>query len=178
MFILDLTLIFAIIFVILIVSTVIATIWASVPFVPTPRKTIDAMIKAAELKGDETVYDLGAGDGRMLIRVKKKYPNITAIGYEIVPLVWFMGWLRTFVSRSGVKLKFGNSFKADIGDADCILLYMITRLMALFAKKFDKELRPGTKVISHGFQFKDREYIKMIEVPGMLGMTRVYVYEW
>ncbi|HCI04210.1 MAG: methyltransferase [Candidatus Peribacteraceae bacterium] len=161
------------------VSTVIGTIWAKVPFVPTPKKTNLAMIEAAELKGNEVVYDLGSGDGRMLIRAKKKYPGIRATGYEIVPMVWFLGRIRKIFLRSDVDLRFGDAFKADISDADCIFLYMTTNLMVKLGKKFDKELKPGTKVISHAFQFWDKTPIKEVEVPAYFGcVDKIYVYEW
>ncbi len=161
------------------VTTVIGTIWAKVPFVPTPKKTNMAMIEAAGLKGSEVVYDLGAGDGRMLIRAKKKYPGIKAIGYEIVPVVWFLGRMRKTFLRSDVDLRFGDAFKADVSDADCVFLYMITSLMVKLSKKFDAELKPGTKVLSHAFQFWDKTPIKELEVPSHFGGTdRIYVYEW
>src|SRR3989338_8998163 len=153
------------------VSTVVASIWASVPFVPTPKRTVDKMIELADLKGGETVYDIGAGDARMLIRVAKKYPGIKAVGYEIVPLVWMLGKLRILFCRSSVRLNFGNSLRADVSDADCVLMYMITGLMPKFAKKFDKELKHGTKVISHGFKFPDRPFLSSAEVHGMLGIN-------
>ncbi len=159
--------------------TVIATLWANVPFVPTPKRTAEAMIKEAGLKGNETVYDLGAGDARMLVQAKRMHPRINAIGYEIVFFVWLLGKIRTSVTKSEVKLHFKNSFKADLRDADCILLYMISCLMPKFRKKFDSELKPGTKVISHAFQFKDKTPVRTIDVPTRFkGVDKVYVYEW
>ena len=168
-----------ILFIIVLVFTVVATIWARVPFVPTPKKTAKVMLDAAELQGNETVYDLGAGDGRLLIRAKREYPGITAIGYEIVPVVWFLGRMRALFSRTGVQMKFGNAFKVNVSDADCIFLYLITSLMPKLRDKFDRELKPGTRVISHTFSFKGLEPVSTIDVPGLLGgKSKVYVYEW
>ncbi|MBU0767391.1 SAM-dependent methyltransferase [Patescibacteria group bacterium] len=164
---------------IVLVATVIGTIWVRVPFVPTSKKTSKVMLDAADLKGDETVFDLGAGDGRLLIRAKRAYPRIKAIGYEIVPVVWFLGFIRALFSRTGVQMKFGNAFKADVSDADCIFLYLITSLMPILKEKFDRELKPGTRVISHTFSFKDVKPVRTIDVPGLLGgRSKVYVYEW
>lgn len=164
--------------ILVLVTTAVFTLWAKVPFVPTPRRTGEAMLKAADLKGDETIYDLGAGDGRLLIRAKRAHPGIKAVGYEIVPFVWFLGRLRVLFSREDVTLQWGNALTKDIRDADCVFVYLITELMPLFEKKFNEELKPGTKVISHAFKFPEREPKQKLVVPEWIGRKRIYVYEW
>jgi len=174
----DITIGFTILLIFALVVTAIYTIWARVPFVPTPKKTVNAMLDIAKLKGDEVVYDLGAGDGSLLIRAKRRHPGIRAIGYELVPFVWFLGILRKFFSRSKIELKWGNALKANVSDADCIFLYLITSVMPKFKAKFDRELKPGTKVISHVFHIPGKEPIGKYNVSGLLGKGVVYYYEW
>ncbi|MBI2117535.1 hypothetical protein HYT95_01415, partial [Candidatus Peregrinibacteria bacterium] len=102
----------------------------------------------------------------------------TALGYEIVPAVWFFGFLWCALMRSGVRLKLGNAFRADVRTADVIFLYMNPSCMEKFAAKFDRELRPGTLVISHTFCFPDRHPIEECRVPLWRGDAKLFLYRW
>ncbi len=130
-----------------------------VPYVPTSRATVDRMLRLAELQGDETVMDLGAGDGRLLIAACKKYPGVRAVGIEYVPTVWLLGWLRIKVSglSSRIAWKLGDARKADVSRADTVFLYVSPNLMAVLEDKFDRELHPGTVVIANSFSFPGRD---------------------
>lgn len=149
-----------------------------VPYVPTSRRVARAMVELAHLRGDEVVFDLGAGDGRILRTAKRMFPGITAIGYEIVPAVWFFGFLWCALTRSGVCLKHGNSLLADIHRADVVFFYMFPSVMAKFAEKFDRELRPGTIVVSHAFLFPNHHPIKERSVPSWRGDAQLFLYRW
>jgi SAM-dependent methyltransferase len=150
-----------------------------VPYVPTRSKVAEAMVRLAELKPGDIVYDLGAGDGRLLLHATSLRPDITAIGYEIVPTVWFWGWLRSKVARSKVRMVLGDALQADLRDASVIFLYLMPHLMQTLEEKFDRELRPGTRVISNKFTFPGRTPAKVVEVPHISwGGKKVHVYEW
>ncbi|OGJ57704.1 hypothetical protein A3H22_03335 [Candidatus Peribacteria bacterium RIFCSPLOWO2_12_FULL_55_15] len=149
-----------------------------VPYVPTPRRVARVMVELARICGDELVFDLGAGDGRVLRTAKRMFPDITAMGYEIVPAVWFFGFLRCVLTRSGVHLKFGDAFRVDVRMADVIFLYMSPAYMEKFAVKFDRELRPGTFVVSHTFRFPDRHPIEERRVPLRRGDAKLFLYRW
>ncbi len=153
-------------------------IFVRVPWVPTPRPVIEAMVRAAELRGGETVYDLGAGDARILIAAKRASPGIRAVGYEIAPLPWLAGRLRIWLSGQDVRLIYGNSSKADLRDADRIFLYLFPSVMPRLERKFQKELRPGTRVISHAFRFPTKEISREVPLDFWKKRRRLYVYEW
>tara|TARA_Y100000310_G_C20633356_1_gene789829 strand:- start:83 stop:628 length:546 start_codon:yes stop_codon:yes gene_type:complete len=174
----DFLLLLVIILTAIIVVTAVAHIWADVPFVPTPRKVGEEMLDFVELKGKEVVYDLGAGDARLLIAAKRRYPSITATGVEIVPTVWAYGRLRIWLSRQKVKLFLRSVLVQDVSDADCIFLYLIPGLMQKLEKKFDKELKPGTKVVSYAFPFPTKKPIKEKSVPWLKGKSKLFLYEW
>src|SRR3989338_853113 len=91
MLLVDLVILFTIVLIVVLVVTGAYGLWVRVPFVPTPSHVADAMVAAARLRGDERVYDLGAGDGTILIHAKRAHPGISAIGVEIVPTVWLWG---------------------------------------------------------------------------------------
>ena len=159
--------------------TMIGALWVRVPFVPTSHRTAQTMLNLAALRPGETLYDLGAGDARLLIYAKRQIPTIRAIGYEIVPAVWLLGKIRILLSRQDVQLRFCNALKADLRDADCIVLYLITDVMPKFAAKFQRELKPGTRVISHAFPLPGYTPMETVAVPGLCGgKSRVYVYKW
>ena len=81
-----------------------------------------------------------------------------------MPLPWLYGLCRQWWLRTKVVTHCRNSFTADLRDADIIFLYLFPKEMDKLAKKFDEELRPATRIVSHSFTFKDREPIEVIEV--------------
>jgi len=174
-------------FAIVILMTMLASLWLLVPYVPTPRKVVQFMIDKANLKGDETVYDLGCGDARILIAAKKKYPDITAIGYELPIGVWMIAKFMVWKSGLPITIHLQNYLKPNLSDADVIFLYLVPEVMHKLRKKLNEELGKGTKVISHGFAFPDKEPIEVercplpswhIMRPPKKKGPRVYVYEW
>lgn len=175
---LDLLLLFIIILTAIIVVTAISHIWADVPFIPTPRCVWEEMLKMAKLSGKEKVYDLGAGDARLLIAAKRAHPSITAVGVEIVPTIWTLGKFRIWLSRQKIEFFLRNVLTQDVSDADCIFLYLIPGLMQKLEKKFDAELTPGTKVISYAFYFPSKKPVKEQSVKGLAGKTKLRLYEW
>lgn len=169
---------FLIIFVVLFCITMILNAWYAIPSVPSPHTVIATMLELAELKEGQTVYDLGAGDGRLLIDAKKKVPSIRAIGCELIPTIWAFGKLRILLSRQDVTLLLKDALKQDVSDADVVLLYLFPALMDRLAERFDTMLRPGTRVISHTFRFHGKTPIAERKVHGYWGETMVYVYQW
>lgn len=154
--------------------TVILHLFLPVPYVPTPRVVIDRMVELAKLRGDEVVLDLGAGDGRILITAKKKYPGLRARGYEVVPTIWLLGKIRSWWSGVEVDLKLGSIERANTREADAIFLYLIPSLMKKLERKFDGELKKGTRVISSGFAFPAKQPLHSEVYQG----KKLFVYEW
>ncbi len=150
-----------------------------VPFVPTPYPVIRAMIRMADMKGKEVVYDLGAGDGRLLQEVLRIHPEATAIGCEVIPTVWLLSQARRVVRRTPFVLKLKDALKEDVSKADRVFLYLFPSVMADLARKFDRELHPGTVVISNTFKIPGKTEEAVEEVRLVSGrVVRVYVYRW
>lgn len=145
-----------------------------VPYVPTSVNVARAMVKIAGLKGHETVMDLGAGDGRVLIEASKIHPGLTAIGIEYVPTVWIIGKMHIRWHGASVQLRLGDALKADVSGAHAIFLYLSPNLMQKLQAKFDAELPKGTSVISHTFKFAGREPQEEVQV----GRQVVRKYIW
>ncbi|TSC59785.1 MAG: SAM-dependent methyltransferase [Candidatus Peregrinibacteria bacterium Greene0416_62] len=163
---------------VLIAITFIAHLWVPVVYVPTPHAVVKEMVELADLKPGDRVYDLGAGDARLLIAAKRKEPGITAIGCELIPTVWAFGQFCIWKSGQKVTLRFQNILRCDLRDADCVFLYLIPSLMEKLKEKFDQELRPGTRVVAYVFKIPGKEPEKEVKVPWMGGERAVRVYRW
>ncbi len=159
--------------------TFLIHLWWGVPYVPTPMPIVRAMVQAARLRPGQIVYDLGAGDARLLIEAKRAQSGIQAIGFEVVPTIWLLGVARIALSRLKVSFYCKSLFSRNLSDADVIFLYLSPSMMKKLEQKFSSELRPGTRVISNGFYFKGREPAETISTPVFLwGKQRVFVYIW
>ena len=158
--------------------TAVCALWSRVPFVPTTGSIAQTMIHEAQLRPGDKVYDLGAGDGRLLILAQREEPTVIAVGFEIVPVVWLFAQVRILLSRSSARVYLKNAFRQDLRDADCILLYLIPAVLKTLAPKLDRELKPGARVISHAFSLPGRLPTREVIVPRRFGKSKVYVYEW
>jgi precorrin-6B methylase 2 len=174
----NLLIVFCVLSVVFLVVTAVAYIFIAVPFIPTSRKVINEIIKFSDLEDGDFFYDIGAGDGRVLIAAKKKFPSINVIGIEFVPTIWLIGKLRILFSGVNVKFFCGDALKHDLSNANCIFLYLIPSIMEKLEEKFDKELKPGTRVISYAFYFSNRKPIKEIPVPWISGERKLRMYHW
>ncbi len=137
------------------------------PFVPSNRKRHRTMLKLADLKDDDIVYDLGCGDGRLVFEASRYAKR--AIGYELsIPLVLF-GKLRQLFSRRNAHIRFGNIWKQDYKDADVIFCYLMPKAMTTFYKEVWPHLKSGTRVVSNAFEIHEIKPVKKEE--------RVYLYK-
>ena len=170
--------VFCVLFTLFIVATVIGHIFVAVPYIPTPRSVLRQAITFAGIQDGDTVYDLGAGDGRMLILVKKQFPHAKAIGIEFLPSIWLLGKVSIWLSRQKVLFLCADALQQDVRDADCIFLYLIPSLMRQLEDKFNVELRPGTKVVSYTFSFYNRQPQKEMLVRWFFWQRKMYLYVW
>ena len=124
-----------------------------VVFVPTPQEVVDAMLKVARVGKGDVLYDLGSGDGRIPITAARKYGIARAIGIDINPER--IKEANENLSKAGVggRVRFVNAdlFESDLSDATVITLYLLPALNLKLLPKLLKEVKPGTRVVSHAF---------------------------
>lgn len=139
------------------------------PFVTTPSSIIKEMIKFAKINSEDTVIDLGSGDGRVLFECAKICKK--AIGYEINPFL--VAWAKIIIltnskpSKAGVKWQ--NYNNANLSQANVVFLYSIRGFLPKLENKLKKELQPNTKIVSYKFPLFNFKLIKKTK-------TNIYLY--
>lgn len=128
------------------------TLGADVPYVPTPQPVVDRMLEMAEVDENDVVYDLGSGDGRIVIRAAETYGS-RGVGIEIDPER--VRDARENAREAGVsdlvEFRQGDLFEADISEATVVTLYLLPEVNLKLRPLLFEQLRPGTPVVSHGF---------------------------
>jgi ubiquinone/menaquinone biosynthesis C-methylase UbiE len=121
-------------------------------FVPTPPEVVEAMLKLANVTGKDTVYDLGCGDGIIVATAAQKH-GARAVGIDIDPQR--VKEANERVQKAGVtdKVKIMNAdlFETDISPATVVTLYLLPSLNQKLIPKLNKELKPGTRIVSQSF---------------------------
>jgi precorrin-6B methylase 2 len=123
-----------------------------VPFVPTPQPVVDRMLSLADVKKNDVLYDLGSGDGRIVITAAKRY-GVQGVGIDLDPVR--IAEARANARKAGVEgqVKFvsGDLFKADLSDATVVTLYLLDSINRELRPQLWKQLKVGTRVVSHAF---------------------------
>ncbi len=157
-----------IIVLIYLLSLIIGLIWArGVPFVSLSKKQLRAVDKNIKLKPDDKVVDLGCGDARVL-RMFEKQGVKDLTGYEINFWAYLLAKIKNKLLKSKSKVYFKNFKKVDLSEYNVIFCYLLDYYLNSLKEKFDKELKPGTKIISHSFSIKNWHKPEKIE--------RMFVY--
>jgi ribosomal protein L11 methylase PrmA len=138
-----------------------------VMYVPTPPEVVDAMLKLAKVSKADVVYDLGSGDGRIPIAAAKQY-GARAVGIDVDPER--IKESNANASKEGVSARVTfrqeDLFTADISEASVVTLYLLSGLNLKLLPKLNKELRPGTRVVSHAFDMGGIKPRATIDVGG------------
>jgi SAM-dependent methyltransferase len=125
-------------------------------FVPTPNDVVTKMLEMARVSAKDVVYDLGCGDGRIVITAAQKY-GARGVGVDIDPQRIKEARQNASRGKVGDKVRFieGDLFETDISEASVVTLYLLTELNLKLRPKLMKELKPGTRVVSHAFAMGD-----------------------
>jgi SAM-dependent methyltransferase len=121
----------------------------SAPFVPTARKTLNTMMELAEMKHGKVVYDLGCGDGRIVLEAAKR--GAIATGYEFSFPTFLIAFVRTRGTQNA-HVRFANFWKQDYRNANVIFCYLLVEPMKRFYSDIWPTLKPGCRVVSHVFK--------------------------
>lgn len=144
-----------------------------VMFVPTPPDVVDAMLALAEVGSRDILYDLGSGDGRIVIAAARKY-GARGVGIELNPELVREASENARKAGVGDRARFRSDdlFEANISEATVVTLYLLESLNEKLRPKLLRELRPGTRIVSHRFRMGDWQPERALSV----GSRAVYLW--
>lgn len=149
-----------------------------VPYVPTPPPVVRRMLELAKVGPEDIVYDLGCGDGRILLTAVKEFKAKKAVGIE--KREDLVKEAKKNISREGLSERIeiipGDMFEIPIRDATVVTLFLLPSVNDLLKPKFSKELRPGTRIVSHEFKISGWKPIVEEEVREGYVRHKLYLY--
>jgi len=144
-----------------------------VPYVPTPQPVVDAMLKVAAVTKGDLLYDLGCGDGRIVVTAAKTY-GARGTGFDLNPER--IKEANENARQAGVEklVKFveKNLFETDVSEASVVTLYLLPDVNLRLRPKLLRELKVGSRIVSHAFDMGDWKPDKKLDVEGRL------IYFW
>jgi len=148
------------------------------PFVPTPEEVVARMLELAEIKAGDVLYDLGSGDGRIVIAAAKNY-SIKAVGFEIDPALAEES--RRKIKLEGlenlVEIREQDIQLVDLSPASVVTMYLYPSANIRLRRAIQSQLKPGSRVVSHQFDMGDWTPLKTEQVKDSSGLTRT-IYLW
>ena len=128
------------------------------PPVPTKPERIRKALRLANIQPNEVLYDLGAGDGRVLLIAAREF-GVRAVGIEVGPMQCVLIWLRAVASGFGnsIQVCWGNFYKADLRDADVVFVYATSKEVAKLAPHLERQMKKGARVVSISADFPEWE---------------------
>lgn len=144
-----------------------------VPYVPTPPEVVDEMLRLAEVGPDDRLYDLGSGDGRIVITAAERF-GTRGIGIDIDPERVEEANANAEAANVTDLVEFREQdlFETDFSDATVVTLYLLSEVNLRLRPRLLQELEPGTRIVSHAFNMGDWEPEAVVDVDGRM------VYYW
>jgi SAM-dependent methyltransferase len=150
-----------------------------VHYVPTPEAVVEKMLELAKVGKDDVVYDLGCGDGRIVITAAQKY-GARGVGVDIDPQR--IKESNENAKKAGVtdRVKFlqKDLFELDFSEATVVTLYLLPALNLKLRPKLLRDLKPGTRIVSHAFDMGDWKPDQVVTVPSDGSFLDITVYYW
>jgi precorrin-6B methylase 2 len=149
-----------------------------VVYVPTPNDVVAKMLEIAQVKTADVVYDLGCGDGRIVVTAAKK-TGCQATGFDIDPQR--VREARANVKKNGVEklvsIKQADIFKLDLSPASVVTLYLLPRLNVQLIPQLEK-LKPGSRIVSHDFDMEGVKPEKIVNFVSEEDNVSHTIYFW
>ena len=136
-----------------------------VPYVPTPQEVVERMLSLAQVKKGDVVYDLGSGDGRIVVTAAKKY-GVKAIGFEIDPER--IKESHENIKKAGVEnlveIRQQDIRTVDLSGATVLTMYLLPEVNLMIRPNIWKQMKPGSRVVSHDFDMGDWKPLKTEQI--------------
>jgi protein-L-isoaspartate O-methyltransferase len=149
------------------------------PYYPTPEAIVEKMLRFGEVKPGEKVYDLGSGDGRIVIMAAKKF-KANAVGVEFDDGLWKQSSerIRKLGLTANARIIHGDLLLQDYSDADLLTVYLLPMSNDKVTPILEKQLKKGTRIVAHDFEFSawKPEKIQDIDDDGDGRSHRLFLY--
>jgi predicted RNA methylase len=147
-------------------------------FVPTPEDVVEEMLELANVRKDDVVYDLGCGDGRIVVAAAKRY-GCKAVGYDIDEDCVRLSLENVKKNRveNLVRIEHEDLFKVDLSKADVVMLYLLPNLNVKLIPQLER-LKPGSRIVSHAFDMRGIKPDKVIPFESTEDGIERNVYLW
>lgn len=148
------------------------------PYIPTPQIVVERMLQAARVKPGDMVYDLGSGDGRVVITAAQKF-GARAVGVEILPDLCqkAVDKIKALGLEDRVSMIEGSALRVDLSPADVVTMFFLTTSNERLKPNLEKFLKPGARVVSNEFPIKGWKWSEVVHIKvGSMDHT-IYVYE-
>jgi precorrin-6B methylase 2 len=149
-----------------------------VPYVPTPQEVVERMLELAQVKKGDVVYDLGSGDGRIVVTAAKKY-GVKAIGFEIDPER--IKESAENIKKAGVghlvEIRQQDIRTVDLSPATVLTMYLLPEVNLMIRPNIWKQMKPGSRVVSHDFDMGDWKALKTENIKDGSGWDHT-LYLW
>ena len=152
------------------------------PYISLPKRALRDVVRAMAIKSDDVVYDLGCGDGRVLIECCRNEPNARYIGIDKSLIAITMAKINLIISKNlskNIKISRSDIFKENLTSATCIYMYLYPKVLDKLIPKLEKELASRTRVISCSFPLKSRQPFQVINLEENNRLARkIFVYQF
>ncbi len=147
--------------------------WKDVPYVPTPQGVVDAMLDLAGVTQADVVYDLGSGDGRIVLTAATSY-EARAVGIDHDPRL--IEWSRQKALEAGVvdlaTFRQEDLFESDFREASVVTMYLTPKFMKKLSPNLLEQLQPGTRIVTHKYKIPGWTPFRKVKVK----RRSVYLY--
>jgi protein-L-isoaspartate O-methyltransferase len=135
------------------------------PYLPTPQTIVERMLQLGELKQGEKMYDLGSGDGRIVIQAARKY-KADAYGVELDESLVKQSTerIRTLGLSAAAHIIKGDLLQQDYSSADLVTIYLLPVAIEKVTPILDKQLKKGARVVAHDFEFFEWKPAKIVDI--------------
>jgi ubiquinone/menaquinone biosynthesis C-methylase UbiE len=148
------------------------------PYIPTPQSLVERMLEAGHVKPGDMVYDLGSGDGRIVITAAQKF-GAKAVGVEIRADLCRIATekIHSLGLDERVHMVQGNVLRVDLSPADVVTMYLLTSSNELLKPNLEKYLKSGARVVSNQFPIKGWRPVETVHMTTGTALHTLYVYE-
>lgn len=148
-----------------------------VPYVPTPNEVVAQMLQLANVKKSDVLYDLGSGDGRIVVTAAQKY-GTRGVGIDINPerISEANANARAAKVTDRVQFRQQDLFKTDLSEATVVTLYLLPNINVKLRPQLFKQLKPGTRIVSHDFDMGEWKPERVVQVQGPTRQHTLYYW--